>query len=146
MEPPASREAPTHGIRERVVDAQLLWESKRVEGAFLLALVAVAARARRDHPRPTGDREAFGQFIRSHFRPRVSVEFRGRLHSLEDVFYKWMRCELVHDGGLPVDLKLMTTAEPGELSLRAGGAPDYVLLISPAWFDQLIAWALSSMY
>ncbi len=51
--------------------------------------------------------------------------------------------ELVHDGGLPVDLRFNEDAEPGELSVRAGGAPDYVLLVSPGWFDQLIAWALS---
>jgi hypothetical protein len=31
----------------------------------------------------------------------------------------------------------------GELSVRAGGAPNYVLLISPGWFDRLFAWALS---
>jgi hypothetical protein len=54
-----------------------------------------------------------------------------------------MRCELVHDGGLPIDLHFIENAEPGELSVRAGGAPNYVLLISPGWFDQLIAWALS---
>jgi hypothetical protein len=42
-----------------------------------------------------------------------------------------------------VDLRFKEDAEPGELSVRAGGAPNYVLLISPGWFDQLIAWALS---
>lgn len=55
-----------------------------------------------------------------------------------------MRCELVRDGRLPVDLRFKDDAEPGELSVRAGGAPNYVLLVSPGWFDQLIAWALSS--
>jgi hypothetical protein len=54
-----------------------------------------------------------------------------------------MRCELVHDGGLPVDLRFNENTEPGELSVRTGGAPNYVLLISPGWFEQLIAWALS---
>jgi hypothetical protein len=108
-----------------------------------MALVAVAARARQEHPRPFGDRDAFERFIESRFRPRVSVEFRGELRSLERIFYKWMRCELVHDGGLPVDLRFRENCEPGELSVRAGGSPDYVLLISPGWFEQLIAWALS---
>jgi hypothetical protein len=42
----------------------------------------------------------------------------------------------------PIDL-FKEDAEPSELSVRAGGAPNYVLLISPGWFDQLIAWALS---
>lgn len=52
---------------------------------------------------------------------RISVEFRGELHSLERVFYKWMRCELVHDGGLPVDLQFNEDAEPDELSVCLHG-------------------------
>jgi hypothetical protein len=107
-----------------------------------MALVAVAARAREENP-SIGDPEAFERFIQSRFRPRISVEFRGELHSLERVFYKWMRCELVHEGGLPVDLQFNEDAEPGELSVRAGGSPNYVLLISPGWFGQLTEWAQS---
>jgi hypothetical protein len=41
--------------------------------------------------------------------------------------------------GLPVDLRFKEDTEPGELSVRAGGAPNYVLLISPGSFEQLIA-------
>ena len=130
-------------LQERAADARLLWEAGRREGAFLMALVAVAARARRDNPPPSGDRDAFERFIRSRFRPRISVEFRGELQTLERIFYKWMRCELVHEGGLPIDLRFKEDAEPGELSLRAGGAPDYVLLVSPGWFDQLLEWTRS---
>jgi hypothetical protein len=89
--------------------------------------------ARREYPRPLGDRDAFERFIESRFRPRLSVEFRGELRPLEQVFYKWMRCAL----------RFNENAEPRELSVRSGGAPNYVLLISPGWFDQLIAWALS---
>lgn len=130
-------------VREHVEDATLLWNAGQRGGAFLVALVAVAARARREYPHPLGDRHAFEQFIESRFRPRLSVEFRRELRPLEQVFYKWMRCELVHDSGLPVDLGFNKNAEPGELSVRASGAPNYVLLISPGWFDQLIVWALS---
>lgn len=130
-------------LDERAADARLLWEAGRHEGAFLMALVAVAARARRDYPPPSGDRDAFERFISSRFRPRISVEFRGELHTLERIFYKWMRCELVHEGGLPIDLRFKEDAEPGELSLRAGGAPDYVLLVSPGWFEQLLEWTRS---
>lgn len=130
-------------IRERVQDAKLLWDAERREGAFLVVLVAIAGRARREYPRSVGDRDAFARFIESRFRPRISVKFRGELRPLEQVFYKWMRCELVHDGGLPIDLRFKEDAESGELSVRAGGAPNYVLLISPGWFDQLVAWAVS---
>lgn len=129
-------------IRDRIEDARQLWEAGRKEGAFLIALLAVAARARQEHPRPVRDSDAFEWFIQSRFRPRVSVEFRGTLEPLERVFYKWMRCELVHDGGLPADLRFSEDTD-GELSVRAGGAPEYVLLVSPGWFDQLILWASS---
>jgi len=54
-----------------------------------------------------------------------------------------VRCELVHEGGLPVDVRFIEDVGPGELSVRAGGNPDYVLLLSPGWFDQLLEWALS---
>lgn len=108
-----------------------------------MALVAVAARARQESSGRLGEREVFERFIESRFHVRISAEFRGQLYSLEQIFYKWMRCELVHEGGLPVDLRFKDDAAPGELSLRAGGAPRYVLLVSPAWFQQLIAWALS---
>lgn len=134
---------PMDDVQERAADARLLWEAGRREGAFLMALVAVAARARRDYPRPTRDHAAFERFIRSRFRPRISAEFRGQLYPLERIFYKWMRNELVHEGGLPVDVRFKDDAEPGELSLRAGGAPEHVLLVSPGWFDQLLAWAHS---
>jgi hypothetical protein len=130
-------------IRDRIDDARLLWEAGRREGAFLMALVAVAARARQEHPKPVRDSDAFERFIRSRFGLRFSVEFRGELQPLERVFYKWMRCELVHDGGLPADLRFGESNEPSELSVRAGGAPEYVLLVSPGWFEQLVAWASS---
>jgi len=130
-------------LQDRVEDARLLWDARRREGAFLIALLAVAARARQEYPRPIADRDAFERFIESRFRPRISVEFRGDLYSLERVFYKWMRCELVHDGGLPVDLQFKEDAQPDELSVRAGGSPNHVLLISPGWFEQLTKWARS---
>jgi hypothetical protein len=72
-------------IRERAEDAKPLWNAGRHEGAFLVALVAVAARARREYPRLSGDREVFERFVESRFRPRVSVEFRGELRSLERI-------------------------------------------------------------
>lgn len=118
-----------------------LWDAGRREGAFLLAIVAVVARARQDFPGPTGRGESFRRYIESQFPTRLRVEYRGRLWAIEDVFYKRFRCEIVHAGGLPVDVGFTEHAEPGELSFRAGGAPDFRLLVSPGWFDQLVAWA-----
>ena len=58
--------------------------------------------------------------------PRLSVGYRGKLWPIEDVFYKWFRCEVVHAGGLPVDIAFIDDVEPGTLSVRAGGAPNYL--------------------
>lgn len=126
-----------------MIDARLLWQDERWEGGFLMALVAVAARARQEHPRPMTERDAFERFVRSRFQMRWSVEYRDDQWDLESVFYKWMRCELVHEGGLPVDLRFMEDVEADALAVRAGGAPSHVLLVSPGWFHQLLAWAES---
>lgn len=34
---------------------------------------------------------------------------------------------LVHEGELPIDIEFMPDGEPGVLSVRAGGSPDFVL-------------------
>lgn len=127
----------------RAADAVALWRDGRRESAFLLALVAVVVRARQDFPKPLSESEAFRRYVESKRSVRISVEYRGKQVPIERIFYKWFRCEIVHAGGLPVDIGFMEDTEPGELSVRAGGAPDYRLLVSPGWFDQLIAWARS---
>lgn len=128
-------------VQERIDDALALWRADRREGAFLLAIVAVVVRARQDFPKPMREGESFRRYVRSISPTRVSVEYRGKLWSIEDVFYKWFRCEIVHGAGLPVDMGLTEDAAPDELSIRAGGAPEFKLLVSPSWFHQLIAWA-----
>ena len=123
-------------IRDRVEDAKFLWQHGRREGAFLCALSAVAATARLRYPdrKAVKDSEAFKQFMSVSLTVRLSVEFRGELHSIEQILYKWLRCELVHEGGLPVDIQFM----PGkELVVRAGGAPEFVLKLSEGWFNRL---------
>jgi len=101
-------------IRARLDDALHLWEAGRVEGAWTQALIAAAATARKRYPRPMGDREAFNAFICD----IANVILTGRTDSpgpgyirfytddredhrtLEDVFYKDLRCNLVHEGVL----------------------------------------------
>lgn len=125
---------------ERVGDALRLWEAGRPEGAFLLAIIAVIVRARQLYP---DDREgdAFRRYIESRFGPRLSIEYRGVQWPIERLFYTWFRCEIVHQGGLPVDIRFMDGEGADALIVRAGGAPEYVVLVSPAWFHQLIEWA-----
>lgn len=105
-----------------------------------MALVAVAATSRARFPdrNAVGDREAFEQFLRSANRVAWSVEYRGICHPVEHIFYKWFRCELVHEGRLPVDVEFMTDVEPGALAVRAGGAPHFVVEVSDSWFHHLV--------
>jgi hypothetical protein len=123
-------------IRTRIEDALLLYKNGRYEGAFLTALVAVAATARCENlNQRMGDRESFEAFLDKRQRGILKAEFRGELHTMPHILYKWFRCELVHEGGLPIDVEFI---ESEELSLRAGGAPAFVLKISHGWFHWLV--------
>ena len=128
-------------IRDRIENAELLWSHDRYEGAFLCALSAVAATARLRYPdrKAVKDGEAFKQFLESARSDRLSIEFRGECHSVEHVFYKWLRCELVHEGGLPVDIQFMPDTTPGAFSIRAGGKPEFILKLSYSWFHYLLS-------
>lgn len=87
-------------LKARVQDAVMLWENGRMEGAFLCALIAVAATARRRYPdrNKVKDRDAFERFLTDAMSVRLSVEYRGECHPIEHILYKWLRCELVHEG------------------------------------------------
>ena len=126
-------------ILARIDDAFFLWEHGRLEGAFLSALSAVAASARRSFPdRKVGDREAFERFLTASSSIRITVEYRGEFHPVEHVLYKWLRCELVHEGGIPIDIQFMPDDQPGARTIRAGGPPEFVLKISHGWFHHLV--------
>ena len=127
-------------IRARIDDALFLWDSGRREGALLSALAGVAATCRRIWPDRTalGDRECFERFQTQAHSVRLSVEYRGAIHTIEHVLYKWLRCELIHEGGLPTDIQFVPDPELGVLMVRAGGAPHYVLQLSQSWFHHLV--------
>jgi hypothetical protein len=57
---------------------------------------------------------------------------------IERLLWKWLRCELVHEAGLPVDIQLTPITAVGELSARAGGAPRYGLQLSEAWLHHAL--------
>lgn len=126
------------GIVERVEDAELLWSAGRMEGALLQALVAVDATARRKFPSEPSGRRRFERVLREARLWRLSVEFRGKQVPVEELLYRWVRCELVHDGELPVDLVVLDNFEPHDLAVRAGGKPEYQVRLSPGWFHHLI--------
>lgn len=123
-------------IHARIDDAILLYENGRYEGAFLNALIAVASTARLIYPsHKIGDRVCFERFLSESQKGVIGVEFHGDIHTIPQIFYKWFRCELVHKGALPVDIEFI---DSGGLSLRAGGAPEYILKISHGWIHWLI--------
>ena len=125
-------------IRTRIGDAQLLWNAGRREGAFVSVLIAVAATARCKFPNEKSDRQAFEAFLRQGWFERLSVEYRGEVHPVYHILYKWFRCELIHEGSLPIDVEFMPDPEPGMLAIRAGGAPEHILKVSYGWFHELV--------
>lgn len=113
----------------------------RFDGALLSALIAAAATARKEKPdkRNVGDRECFEAFLAKGTAKRITgVEFRGELHSIPHIFYKWLRCEFVHEGGIPMDIEFVGDVNSGLLSIRAGGAPNYVLQLSHGWLFEIL--------
>ena len=125
------------GIRERIDDALLLWENGRHEGALLCALVAFEATARKRYQR-IGARERFERYWAQAHLGVVGAEYRGQCLRIEHILYKWLRCQLVHEAQLPPDLQFTQESEPNVMSIRAGGAPEYVLKIGHGWFHEII--------
>lgn len=121
-------------IKNRIEDALILWKSDRREGAFLVALIAFAAAARRRYPE-LKDREGFEQLFRDYHSARIGVEYRGQCHQIEHIFYKWLRCNLVHEGALPIDIEFIDT---DLTTIRAGGAPEYILKLGNGWFQRIV--------
>jgi len=122
----------------------MLWDAGRLEGAFVSTLIAVAATARKTFPAQKSDKQAFEDFLRQGWFERISAEYRGEVHPVYHIFYKWFRCELIHEGSLPVDVEFMPDPEPGVLSIRAGGAPDFVLKVSKGWFNELFVTVINA--
>ncbi len=123
-------------IVDRVADADLLWHYGRREGALLNVLVAVSATARRTFPDVRGDRAAFEAFMKTTHGWTIAVEHRGVPVDMDSLFYKWLRCELVHVGSLPPDLRIDDQfTDPDVCGVRAGGAPNYTVLLSPGWYQ-----------
>jgi hypothetical protein len=102
-----------------------------------MALIAASATARRKYP-TLKDREGFERLLLDARKWRLSLEFRGAQVPIERLLWKWLRCELVHEAGLPVDIRLTPITAVGELSARAGGAPDYELQLSEAWLHHVL--------
>ena len=103
-------------IKTRIEDTEHLWVHGRKEGAWIQALIAATATARRRYPRPMSDGQSFKSFIcdiahaimtgetggPSPTYIRFYSDNRGDNRKLEDIFYAELRCNLVHEAELPV--------------------------------------------
>jgi hypothetical protein len=101
-------------IKTRIEDAEHLWSQARKEGAWVQALIAAAATARRRYPRPMPDNQSFKSFIcdiaglivmgdlnaPGPLYYRFYTEDREDHRKLEDIFYSELRCNLIHEGEL----------------------------------------------
>ena len=142
-------------ITNRLVDAKLLYDAGRHEGALLSVLVAVAGSSRRRFPKGTGsranpstkmgDREAFETFIGEEMK-RVgacSVFFDGRCNSAESILYKWLRCSLAHEAELPEQIVFHSGPSSLEASIcRDAGPPERLCITHPLVL--LIAYVVST--
>lgn len=126
-------------ISDRLDDADLLWRCGRREGALLSVLVAVGATARRRFPHVKTDRAAFVAFMKTTHSWTIAVEHRGTQVDVDQLLYKWLRCELVHEASLPPDVRIDDHFDnPDGCAVRAGGAPSYAVLLSPGWYRFLV--------
>ena len=114
-------------VRKRVEDAEFLWKSGRREGAWVLAMVATAATARKRYPKPMSDNQSFKNYIRdvtftiASGRPKLAnmrdgqflIKFENR--AFEDVLYEDYRCYLIHEGGLKTSGLTESSVKDGDI-------------------------------
>ena len=106
-------------VRDRLEDAVVLWRQGRKSGAWIQVLIAAAATSRERFP-SMKDGEAFRAFVRE-ITPTivdsksaaipggVNVVFNadgGNLMSLDQVLYKHLRCNLLHEAVMPAEVHL----------------------------------------
>ena len=99
-------------IRTRIEDAEFLYKNGRKDGALLSILVALAATSRKRYPKTIKEKDgdAFTTFLGEELTKRIGVgkfmvKFRNKMILLQDLFYKFVRCELAHEAQIPEDIK-----------------------------------------
>lgn len=121
-------------IVSRMTDADVLWTAGRREGALFMVLIAVSATARKAHP-DLRDGEAFRAFLSAHHHWSIEIEHRGQQVTVDQLMWKWLRCEIAHQAALPIDVQLYDfDDDPHALRIQAGGAPNYCVRLSNGWY------------
>lgn len=104
-------------IENRIAKAERDLAERDYENALLQVLVAVAATARKRYPNET-DRNAFESFLKDDFgrkiQPNISIRggyikvaFVDRTETLEHILYKFVRCNLMHEAGIPPEITFL---------------------------------------
>lgn len=88
-------------------------------------------------PRAAKDRDAFEWLFRDTVNLDLELEFRGTAWPVETILYKWLRCELVHEGGLPVDVDFVDDGD-GALPMIGGDPAHGVLRLGNGWYELLL--------
>jgi len=98
-------------IKNRIKDAQILYANGQEEGALLSVLIAVAATSRKRYPRDKmSDKDAFIKFVGEEMKTitgcvqNFNIKFRNKVMPLQNLLYKFIRCELAHEAQLPEDI------------------------------------------
>jgi hypothetical protein len=121
-------------IRDRLVDADVLWTAGRREGALFSALVAVTAIGRHKYPR-LPDGQAFCKVFTDQYSWGSRIEHRSQFLTVEELMWKWMRCEMAHRGELPFHVQFFDVDEdPDDLRIQTGGQPENCVRISDGWY------------
>ena len=91
------------------------------------------------HPgKPMGDGEAFELLLKDEMQTicgvvNYNVLYRGQARRMERVLYKWFRCELLHAGRLPLDLKFEPDPQPKLTRVKVDGTT----ILRHGWLDGL---------
>jgi len=156
-----SYETTQMGIRQQIEDVRLLAANDRHLSALTVLMLAIAATSRRRFPKGTrsvenpaktmGDREAFTLFLGGRMRNLMFggygadeasnssfiVDFKEKKHDLAYIFYKYYRCELIHEGELPQDIEFQPPSDESKLgvSLTTGDK----IVLDYGWINLLIS-------
>jgi len=111
-------------VRQRLEDAHFLLAHGRADGALLSACAAISATSRKRYPKTAGmnDREAFTKFVGEEIPvltegavinynvrcPGADVtKYPGELMPLQDVLYKYVRCQLAHEAKIGENVEFL---------------------------------------
>lgn len=133
-------------IRKRIEEAQALLVNGYDEASLIIALVAVAAAARRVYPKGQfRDEIAFTSYLEerilrtiTHGTPQPNAAFmlfsyKNEQRTISQALYKEFRCNLIHEGELPEGIRL--DGDGKGLSISVG---DNHLVLGRDWLHLLI--------